>query len=113
MSCKEGLRRLIVSNNLGSLFAGVGTAAFCSCLVGAVYFCTYAGAKRVAKNMMIDPENPQKRHSTLGIEVFASLCSWAVTSLVDAPAEMLRHQTQVELHLYIEYSTSFSWICQF
>lgn len=100
VNCKEGLRRLFVSNNLGSLFAGIGTAAFCSCLVGAVYFCTYAAAKRVAKNMIFDPNDPQRSHGTLGIEVFASLCSWAATALVDAPVEMLRHQTQVELHVY-------------
>ena len=99
---------------LGQLYAGAAPAAAFSLLVGPVYFASYGFAKREASRWIcpsISAQNAEEgtpdrkkshnkdaqagAHGWLFVNLFASLVSGIAVSVVEAPAELLRHQAQV------------------
>lgn len=58
---------------------------------------SYTWGKRIAENMIQYNVPSMRDELALGVEFVGSIFSWVMTSLVDAPMEMLRHQTQVTI----------------
>ncbi|GMH36009.1 hypothetical protein BSKO_03877 [Bryopsis sp. KO-2023] len=96
---KTELGNFARSRDFASLFAGSFAAAWCSILVGAVYFGVYSHVRRVGlRNYQRQQEGKGDDRTSwdgsLRIELVASVCSCIASALVDTPIEMLRHQAQ-------------------